>query len=50
MNILIKLDLKRFVRDRIWFGWCYDSRFMRGWYRGTNVDNYRKIIVVKDYD
>jgi len=47
---MIKIDFKRFIYDRAWFGWVYDERFMRGWYRGTNDDIHHKIIVIKtDY-
>ena len=36
-NTLIKIDLKKFVYDRIWFGWMYVGPYT-GW---IHAGNYR---------
>jgi len=53
---MIKVDLKRFFRQRIWFGWWYrgycndDERFqMGGWVRDPNP-KYSIIIRKRIYD
>ena len=40
---MIKINIKGFIYDRVWFGWCYSSF---GWYRGTNTDIHWKIVVM----
>ena len=38
---MIKIDLKEFIRDRIWFGWWYRGPFETGdleeWVRDPNT-------------
>jgi len=51
---MIKVDLKQFFRDRIWFGWWYrswsdsDSLFGTHWVRDTQSKYRWKIQKLKD--